>query len=92
MELDEWLVKVSWLGMLASVFSWVELYLFSLECSEVSSSEFLDVCEFGVTLDNPYLEAQGCVPMLLEILCGMSCSGTCWPLGGIWFQCSYGGV
>ena len=38
--LDEWLVKVSWLGELASVFWWVELDLFSLECNEVSSSEF----------------------------------------------------
>ena len=38
--LDRWLVKVSWLGKLASVFWWVELGLFSLECSEVSSSEF----------------------------------------------------
>ena len=35
-----WLVKVSWLGKLASVFWWVELDLSSLECSEVSSSEF----------------------------------------------------
>ena len=26
--------------------------------------------------------------MLLENLFGMSCSGTCWPLGGAWFQCS----
>ena len=69
----------------------MELYLFSLECSEVSSSEFLDVCEFGVTLDNPYLEAQGCVPALLENLHGMSCSGTCWLLGDAWFQCRYGG-
>jgi len=38
--LDKWLVKVSWLGKLASVFWWVELDLFSLECKEVSSSEF----------------------------------------------------
>ena len=38
--LDEWLVKVSWLGKLAIVFWWVELDLFSLECDEVSSSEF----------------------------------------------------
>ena len=35
-----WLVKVSWLGKFASVFWWVELDLFSLECNEVSSSEF----------------------------------------------------
>ena len=27
-----------------------------------------------------YIEAQGCVPVLVENLCGMSCSGTCWPL------------
>ena len=26
-----------------------------------------------------YIEAQGYVPVLLENLCGMSCSGTCWP-------------
>ena len=24
--------------------------------------------------------------MLLENLCGMSCSGTWWPLGGAWFS------
>ncbi|KAI4548027.1 hypothetical protein MG293_000357 [Ovis ammon polii] len=53
---------------LALVFWWVELDFFSLECSEVSSSEFLDVCEFGVTLDSLYIEAQGCVPALLENL------------------------
>ena len=38
--LDEWLVKVFWLGTLVSVFLWVERDLFSLECNEVSSSEF----------------------------------------------------
>ena len=37
-----------------------------------------------------YIEAQGCVPVLLENLCGMSFPGTCWPLGGAWFQCRYG--
>ena len=34
-----------------------------------------------------HIETQGYVPVLLENLCGMSCSGTCWPLGGAWFQC-----
>ena len=34
------LSKVSWLGKLASVFWWVELDFFSLECNDVSSSEF----------------------------------------------------
>ena len=40
--LDDWLVKVSWLGKLASVFWCMELYFFSLECNGVSSSEFWD--------------------------------------------------
>ena len=47
---------------------------------------------FVVTLGSLYIGAQGCVPVLLENLCGMSCSGTCWSLGGAWFQCKYGGV
>ena len=35
-----WLVMVSWLGKLVSVFWWVELDFFSLEYNEVSSNEF----------------------------------------------------
>jgi len=31
-----------------------------------------------VTLGSLYIEAQGYVPVLLENLRGMSCSGTCW--------------
>ena len=34
-----WLMKVSWLGKLVSVFWWVGLDFFSLECNEVSSYE-----------------------------------------------------
>ena len=75
-----------------SMFWWVELDFFSLECNEVSSNELRDVNGFGVTLGSLYIEAQGCVPVLLENLHGMSCPGTCWPLGGAWFQCRYGGV
>ena len=41
---------------------------------------------FGVTLGSVYIEAQGYVPVLLENLHGMSCSGTCWPLGCAWFS------
>ena len=37
--LCRWLVKVSWLGKLVSVFWWVELDFYSLECNEVSSNE-----------------------------------------------------
>jgi len=64
--LDEWFIKVSWLGKLALVFWWVELDLFSLECNEVSSSEFWGVYAFGVILGNLCINAQGYVPALLE--------------------------
>ena len=51
-----------------------------------------DINGFGVTLSCLYIEAQGCVLVLPENLRGMSCSGTCWSLGGAWFQCRYGGI
>ena len=35
---------------------------------------------FWSNLSCLYIEAQGCVPVLLENLRGISCSGTCWPL------------
>ena len=38
--LERWLVKVFWLGELVSVFLWVELGFFSLECNKVSSNKF----------------------------------------------------
>ena len=66
MGLDEWLVKVSWLGKSALVFWWVELNLLSLECSEVSSSEFGGVYEFDMALDSLSFNVQGCAPALLE--------------------------
>jgi len=65
--LYRWLVKVSWLGKLVSVFWWVELYSFSLECNEMSSNELWDVYGFGVTLGCLYLGAQGCVPCCWRI-------------------------
>ena len=80
------------LGKLVLVFWWMELDFFSLECNEVSSNELGDVSGFGVTLGSLYIEAQGCVPVLLENLCGMSFSGTCWPLGVAWIQWRHGGV
>ena len=45
----------------------------------------------GVTLGSLYVDAQGYVSSLLENLCGMSCSGTYWLLGGGWVQCRCGG-
>ena len=44
-----------------------------------------------MTLGSLYIEAHGYVPVLLENLHGMSCSGTCWFLGGAWFQRRHGG-
>ena len=59
------------------------------DCNEVPSSEFWVACGFGVTLGILYFNAQGYVPVFLENQHGMSCSGTCWLLGGAWFQCRY---
>ena len=70
----------------------MELGFFSLECNGVTSNVLRDISGFGVTLSCLYIEAQGCVLVLLANLRGMSYSGTCWPLGGAWFQCRYGGI
>ena len=44
-----------------------------------------------MTLGSLYIDAYGYGLALLKNLRGMSCSGTCWLLGGGWFQCRYGG-
>ena len=44
----------------------MELDLLSLECNEVSSSEFSGVSGFGVTFGHLYFNARGYVPALLE--------------------------
>ena len=49
-RLDQWLVKVSWLGEFVSTFWWMELDLISLTSSEVSSGEFGNVYGFGMAL------------------------------------------
>ena len=53
-------------GELVSVFWWMELDLFFLECNEVSSSEFWGVYWFGMALGSLSFNAQCCVPALLE--------------------------
>ena len=83
--------KVSWLGKLTSVFWWVELDLFCLECSEVPSSEFEVSLGLVCLLATCIFVLKSYVPALLENLHGMSCSEIGWPLGGAWFQCRYGG-
>ena len=64
--LDQWLVKVSWLGELMSVFWWLELDLFSLECNEVSCREFWSVHGFGMAFVSLSFNVQCCIPALLE--------------------------
>ena len=44
----------------------MELDLFSLECNEVSSSEFWGVYGFGMALGSLSFNAHVCVPALLE--------------------------
>ena len=56
--LYQWLVKVSWLGKLVSVFWWVELDFFSMECNEISSSEFPKMGNTGECC-GPWLRAGG---------------------------------
>ena len=79
--LDQWLLKVSWLGELVSVFWWVEMDLFSLECNEVSSSESMGL----VWLLAAIFQFLGLCSCLLENLHGMPC----WLLCESWFECTY---
>ena len=44
----------------------MELDLFSLDCNEVSSSEFWGVYGSGMALGSLSFNAQGCVPASLE--------------------------
>ena len=48
------------------MFLWMELKVLSLECNEVSSSEFWGVYGFAIALGSLYFTACGCVPALLE--------------------------
>ena len=64
----------------------MEMDLFSLECNEASSSEFLGVYGFSMALGSSSFNVQGCVPVLLENYHGMSCTGSCWLWGGASFQ------
>ena len=53
----------------------------SLECNEVSSSEFWGVYWFSMALGSLSFNVQGCVPVWLENYHGVSCIGYCWHLG-----------
>ena len=82
--LYRWLVTVSWLGKLVSVFWWVELYFFSLECNEMSSNELGDVYGFGVTLGSLYLELRAvflCCWRICLVCLALELVGPCVVLG-----------
>ena len=64
--------------------------LFSLECSELSCSEFGGVYGFAMALGSPSFNVQSCILVLLKNYRGVSCTGTCLLLRGAWFQCRYG--
>ena len=66
--MDQWLVKVSWLGELVFVFWWLELDLLFVECNTVSISDFVGVYGFGMALGKLSFNVHCCVPVLLEIL------------------------
>ena len=51
----------------------------------MSHSEFWGVYGFGMILVNLFVNVHGCVPVLLEDLYGVHCTGACWLLGGAWF-------
>ena len=52
----------------------------SLECNEVSSSEFWGVYCLNMALRSLSFSFQGCVPVLLENYHGVACTGYCWLL------------
>ena len=85
--LDGWLVKVSWLRKLMSVFWWVELDFFSLECSEVSSSEFWYVSGFWCDFGQPVYWSSG---LSFCVFGEFAWYVLLWNLLA-WFHCRYGG-
>ena len=89
--LDDWLFKVSLLGSLCQCsgsWKWISSLWSAMECP-VMSLRWVYV--LGLTLGSLYVDTYIYVPVLLKNLCGMSCSGAYWLLGGGWFWCRYGG-
>ena len=70
-------------GELVSVFWWVELDFFSLECNEVSSSEFWGVYGFGMTLSS--------LSFMLRVVFLLCCriSVVCLKLIGSWVELGF---
>ena len=94
-RLDQWPVKVSWLGELTAVFWWMEFDHFSLECSEVSSSAFWGVYVFGMAWATCLLMLRAVFLLCWRISMGclaleLVSSWFQWSLGGALFQCRCG--
>ena len=66
--------------------SWISF----LECNGVSSSKLWDVYWFVMSLGSLSFNVQGCVPVLLDNQCAVSCTETFWLLYRAWFQGRYG--
>ena len=81
-RLDQYLMKVSWLGGFVPLFWWMELNLVFLKGSALSSSVFLDVCGFSMALATLSANVKGCAPILLKGWPGAFSTGACWLLGG----------
>ena len=89
--LDVWLVKVSWLGKLASVFWCKELDFFSLQCNGVSSSEFWDGSICLVCLWVACILTLKAMFLCCWRICMVCLALELWLLVGVWFWCRYGG-
>ena len=80
--LYRWLVKVSWLGKLVSVFCWVELYFFSLLSK--SWVAFLGAWCPLPAIRSCFVEFTRCLNALLMNLWGRKCSSCPTPPPHVW--------
>ena len=83
LELDQFLVKVSFVGVIVPVFLCVNLDLVSLKGSAVSSSVFWGVYGLGMALGSLSTNGISFVPVWLMIWYVAFSTGS-WPLGGSW--------
>ena len=83
-RLNQYLMKVSWMGGFVPLLWWMELNLVSLEGSALSNSVFLDVCGFSMALGTLSANVKSCAPILLKDWHGAFSTGAYWLLDEIW--------
>lgn len=66
MGFDKYLVNVSWLAEIVSVFWWMKLDFTSLNGGAVSKIVFWCVCGIIMALVSLFANRQGCAPALLK--------------------------